>query len=118
MTKYLIDIEAGTFRPSWTDNEAVGFLIGYLDAVDRATPAEVQMAAGYRRSAGCDPYPQDPKDWLIDKTGLRSLKHPEDPPYAEVSRCKAGDGSDVIMFDCAMTAVVRGADIVWLARLD
>lgn len=110
-------------RPSWTNNDAIGFLVLYLDAMDPDTPAEQAMIEGYQATAGIEPYEFDVKDFTLDEGHnetlvLRSLRYPEDEPYKEVSRCIAGDGATVVMFRAAMTAVIRDGQLVWLARLD
>lgn len=125
MTQYILDLRDGIIRPVWTDMDAIGFLISYLDAMDAETPAEAQMAAGYVRSAGFDPYTFDPAHFYVSPSPendgaslLHSSRYPEDAPYTEVSRTTAGDGSTVIMFEADMTVVIRGGEIVWIARLD
>lgn len=117
MTQYLIDLRSGKMRPCWTDMEVIGFLAYYLDAAD-TSPAEGQMAAGYQQSAGFTPISGNPNEWRIDGDKLASRKYPNDNPYDEVSRCEAADGSTVILYDCGWTVVVRGGEIVWVARLD
>ena len=123
MAQYLIDLQAGCVRPMWTDNEAIGFLVEYLDAFDRS-PAEEQMATGYMRSAGTSPYPHDVSDWRVENLdtvgGARLVTDQYGDPerFREVSRCTAGDRSTVIMFESAMTAVIRDGNVAWLARLD
>ena len=75
------------------------------------------MVKGYLNSAGCAPYEWPPVEWNIDENGnLISLKY--DEVYDRVSECTAGDGSKVVMFEAALTAVIRDDKIVWLARLD
>lgn len=121
----IIDFDEGVVRPWWTDMEAVGLLSRYLDLNDD-TPTETQMAIGYRQSSGFDPYPYDmPRNlWRVDnwaeegKAQLVSLTYLEDEPYQEVSRCTAGDGATVIVFDAAFTAVMRDGEVDWVARLD
>lgn len=121
MTQYLIDFAAGCFRPVWTDMDAVGFLVDYLDAHD-TSPAEGQMTQGYENSAGFSPslWPlEGTRVDDLDSVGSAKLYTPnDDEPMLEVSRCTSGDGSTVIMFQYAVTAVIRDDKVVWLARLD
>ena len=115
MAQHLIDFAAGCFRPVWTNMDVIGFLVDYLDSNDQS-PAEDQMIAGYENSAGFAPYAFNASEWAARPGHLLSLKYKE--TFDEVSRCTAGDGSTVIMYDSAMTSVIRDDQIVWLARLD
>jgi len=127
MTTLLMDTKNGVLRPNWTNNDAIGFIVLYLDAMDNETPAEQALVEGYQATAGVTPYEFDVEHFTLDEVSedpddprlqLRSLRYEEDEPYAEVSRCTAGDGSTVVMFQAAMTAVIREGKIAWLARLD
>lgn len=125
MPALLLNLETGQAHPMWTNPDAVGFLIGYLDAFDLETSTEDQMTAGYRKSAGVDPIPAPVSDFAVHgdfgSTGglvLTSTKYPEDAPYREVSRTQAGDGALVVMFEAAMTCIIRDEQINWVARLD
>lgn len=112
---FLVNRETGQTYPSWTDNRAVGFLITYLD-LDSDRSTEEQLVDGYRASAGATPILSDLSRWTLDEQGdLLSTKFNETLP--KVSECTY-KGDRVVVFDCAMTAIIRDGKIVWLARLD
>lgn len=121
--KCFFDTQTACFRPVWVDPQGdlvvrqLGALLYYLSIEDES-PAEVQMTVGYENSSGFSPSPWDHTKFSLTFAGLHSDEHDED--YAEIARCPFADshGSTVIFYQYAVTAVVRGNEIVWLARLD
>lgn len=123
MPAALLDFGAGCVRPMWTNLDAIGWIVDYVD-VDSDRTLEAQMDAGYLRTAGTTPYHWRPDRWAVTDTGagaeLRSLDYPDDRPMREVSRTVTPlkGGAVIVMFEAAMTAILRDEQIVWIARLD
>lgn len=120
MTTALIDIEAGCFRPAWTNPNAIGWIIGYIDCHSEDS-IEDQMVRGYEMTAGIAPYEWEAGAWEIRGDTLVALRYPEDAPYREVSRTLTPlkGGLEVRMYEAAMTAIVGPGDrVLWVARLD
>ena len=123
MPQYHIDLASGALRPIWSNPEYAGFLNTYYDATSEEDVI-TQTENGYQNSAGCPPTPQSIDSYEVedlDEDGnaiLTSKRHPDDPPYFEMSRAEYSADTQIVIFEASMTGIFKNGKLIWIARLD
>ena len=98
----------------WTNPHVVGLLSHIIKDSD-PDPVRVQIGVRYAHGGGYNPI----KNFKIKHLGVdrAELRYPGDPAYAELSRTQIRD-EVVILFECALVAIVQPDESFVVTRMD
>ena len=105
----------------WTNAARLGYIPDIINPRD-IRPCKEQIAERYAHGGGYHEHPEPEKFTLVPSRllpGQATLEYPGDQVFKEWGRCYLPTTRElVIVFDCALTAIVQADDLFAITRLD